>query len=276
MWLVARPAATCRCGPRSRSARWRAAWRRSCGSCGRAAGSPRRRPPSRRRTRGPAGYAGPGRSAAPSRRCGDERLRHAARRCALALDHVLIVAGVAAARGRRADAALAGARVGALRPRPAEQAGRRARAARAQRVRRRPSGAVLARLPDRASGGCASRRGPRCGRRAERRPRRPAARPGDRARRGRRGGHRHRGDLRNGPGHYPDTPLPGAPRNRRRSPATARPTARRSATSTSSSRGDRIELEMPYGRFTYRVERTRIVPPTATWVTRRVATIGSC
>ena len=27
---------------------------------------------------------------------------------------------------------------------------------------------------------------------------------------------------------------------------------------------------MPYGRFTYRVERTRIVPPTATWVTDRV------
>jgi sortase A len=28
---------------------------------------------------------------------------------------------------------------------------------------------------------------------------------------------------------------------------------------------------MPYGRFTYTVERTRIVPPTATWVTNRVA-----
>ncbi len=27
---------------------------------------------------------------------------------------------------------------------------------------------------------------------------------------------------------------------------------------------------MPYGRFTYRVERTRIVPPTALWVTDRV------
>ena len=26
---------------------------------------------------------------------------------------------------------------------------------------------------------------------------------------------------------------------------------------------------MPYGRFTYEVERSRIVPPTATWVTRR-------
>jgi sortase A len=27
---------------------------------------------------------------------------------------------------------------------------------------------------------------------------------------------------------------------------------------------------MGYGRFTYRVERTRIVPPTALWVTDRV------
>ena len=27
---------------------------------------------------------------------------------------------------------------------------------------------------------------------------------------------------------------------------------------------------MPYGRFVYRVERRRIVPPTATWVTERV------
>ena len=35
-------------------------------------------------------------------------------------------------------------------------------------------------------------------------------------------------------------------------------------------RGDRIELDMPYGRFTYRVERTRIEPPTATEVTDRV------
>jgi sortase A len=34
--------------------------------------------------------------------------------------------------------------------------------------------------------------------------------------------------------------------------------------------GDEIEVEMPYGRFIYRVERTRIVAPTATWVTRRV------
>ena len=35
-------------------------------------------------------------------------------------------------------------------------------------------------------------------------------------------------------------------------------------------RGDRMEMVMPYGRFRYRVERTRIVPATATWVTRKV------
>ena len=34
--------------------------------------------------------------------------------------------------------------------------------------------------------------------------------------------------------------------------------------------GDRIEVAMPYGRFVYAVERKRIVPPTATWVTQRV------
>jgi sortase A len=36
-------------------------------------------------------------------------------------------------------------------------------------------------------------------------------------------------------------------------------------------RGDRIELRMPYGRFVYRVERTRIVPPTEVSVTARVS-----
>jgi len=30
-------------------------------------------------------------------------------------------------------------------------------------------------------------------------------------------------------------------------------------------------IEMPYGRLTYRVEETRIVPPTATEVTRDVS-----
>ena len=35
--------------------------------------------------------------------------------------------------------------------------------------------------------------------------------------------------------------------------------------------GDAVQMTMPYGRFTYRVERTRIVAPTALWVTRPVA-----
>jgi sortase A len=36
-------------------------------------------------------------------------------------------------------------------------------------------------------------------------------------------------------------------------------------------RGDKVEVDMPYGRFTYEVQRTRIVPPTAIWVTDRVS-----
>jgi len=76
--------------------------------------------------------------------------------------------------------------------------------------------------------------------------------------------------LRKGPGHYPDTPLPGEP-------GTVGIAGHRTTYGAPFRRvddleaGDPIELEMPYGRFTYRVERTRIVPPTAVWVTRRVA-----
>jgi sortase A len=35
-------------------------------------------------------------------------------------------------------------------------------------------------------------------------------------------------------------------------------------------RGNRIILELPYGRFVYKVEKTQIVEPTALWVTDRV------
>ena len=35
--------------------------------------------------------------------------------------------------------------------------------------------------------------------------------------------------------------------------------------------GDQIVVAMPYGRFTYRVQRTRIVAATAVWVTQRVS-----
>lgn len=75
--------------------------------------------------------------------------------------------------------------------------------------------------------------------------------------------------LRRGPGHYPGTPLPGATGtvavagHRTTYGAPFRRVDRLEA-------GDRIELRMPYGRFVYRVERTRIVPPTAVWVTNRV------
>ena len=77
------------------------------------------------------------------------------------------------------------------------------------------------------------------------------------------------GDLRKGPGHYPETPLPGER-------GTVAIAGHRTTYGAPFRRldgldpGDRIELAMPYGGFTYRVERTRIVPPTAVWVTRRV------
>lgn len=76
--------------------------------------------------------------------------------------------------------------------------------------------------------------------------------------------------LRTGPGHYPDTSLPG----QRGTVAVA---GHRTTYGAPFRRvddleaGDRIELELPYGRFAYRVERTQIVEPTALWVTRRVA-----
>ena len=78
------------------------------------------------------------------------------------------------------------------------------------------------------------------------------------------------GDLRRGPGHYPATPLPG----QRGTVAIAGHRTTYGAPFhdvDDLDRGDRIELAMPYGRFTYRVERTRIVPPTATEVTDRVS-----
>ncbi len=76
-------------------------------------------------------------------------------------------------------------------------------------------------------------------------------------------------DLRKGPGHYPDTPLPGV----RGTVAIAghRTTYGAPFRKVDKLRnGDAIVVEMPYGRFVYEVERTRIVLPTATWVTDRV------
>lgn len=78
------------------------------------------------------------------------------------------------------------------------------------------------------------------------------------------------GDLRKGPGHYPGTPLPG----QRGTVAIAGHRTTYGAPFRrvdQLERGDRIELRMPYARFVYRVERTRIVPPTEVSVTDRVA-----
>jgi sortase A len=76
-------------------------------------------------------------------------------------------------------------------------------------------------------------------------------------------------DLRTGPGHYPETPLPGE----RGTVAIAGHRTTYGAPFRridSLEQGDRIELRMPYGRFVYRVERLRIVPPTETSVIDRV------
>lgn len=78
-----------------------------------------------------------------------------------------------------------------------------------------------------------------------------------------------RGPLRRGPGHYPRSPLPG----QRGTVAVAGHRTTYLApfrTINRLRRDDDVVLTMPYGRFTYRVERTRIVAPTATEVTRRV------
>jgi sortase A len=77
------------------------------------------------------------------------------------------------------------------------------------------------------------------------------------------------GDLSSGPGHYPGTPIPGEhgtvgiAGHRTTYGAWFRNINRLKP-------GDQIVITMGYGRFTYRVERTRIVPPTALWVTDSV------
>jgi len=78
------------------------------------------------------------------------------------------------------------------------------------------------------------------------------------------------GDLRSGPGHYPGTPLPGQS-------GTVAIAGHRTTYGAPFRKVDKLRprdeivLTMPYGEFTYRVERTRIVPPTAVWVTQRVS-----
>jgi sortase A len=75
--------------------------------------------------------------------------------------------------------------------------------------------------------------------------------------------------LRKGPGHYPATPLPGMPgtvavaghRTTYLAPFNKLDKLRK---------GDRVVIRMPYATVTYGVEHTRIVKPTALWVTRSV------
>ena len=77
------------------------------------------------------------------------------------------------------------------------------------------------------------------------------------------------GSLRKGPGHYPKTSLPGQG-------GTVAIAGHRTTylapfrTINNLKPGQPIILEMPYGRLTYSVERTRVVPPTALWITHRV------
>jgi sortase A len=75
--------------------------------------------------------------------------------------------------------------------------------------------------------------------------------------------------LRKGPGHYPDTPLPG----QRGTVAIAGHRTTYGAPFRHVDEldpGDDILVDTPSGRFAYRVERVRIVDPTALWVTKRV------
>jgi sortase A len=75
--------------------------------------------------------------------------------------------------------------------------------------------------------------------------------------------------LRKGPGHYPATTFPGLP-------GTVAIAGHRTTYLApfrdvdELEHGDTIVLTMPYGRFTYAVQRTQVVDPTALWVTRDV------
>jgi sortase A len=74
--------------------------------------------------------------------------------------------------------------------------------------------------------------------------------------------------LRKGPGHYANTPLPGQG-------ATVGVAGHRTTygapfrTIDKLKRGDELVMDMPYGRFTYVVDKTQIVNPDATWITHK-------
>jgi sortase A len=75
--------------------------------------------------------------------------------------------------------------------------------------------------------------------------------------------------LRKGPGHYPATSFPGQG-------GTVAIAGHRTTygapfrTIDKLKPGQHIVLDMPYGRLDYKVEKTQIVAPDATWITRRV------
>lgn len=75
-------------------------------------------------------------------------------------------------------------------------------------------------------------------------------------------------NLRKGPGHYPETPLPGE----RGTVAIAGHRTTYGAPFRDLdklARGDEIELELPDGTFRYRVQRTQVVESNALWIKRR-------
>ena len=77
------------------------------------------------------------------------------------------------------------------------------------------------------------------------------------------------GDLEKGPGVYPQTPLPGVP-------GTTAIAGHRTTYLApfrhidELNKNDTIEVDMPYGRFTYAVEKRLIVDPNAIWVIHKV------
>ena len=76
--------------------------------------------------------------------------------------------------------------------------------------------------------------------------------------------------LRKGPGIYDEVPFPGAPGTT--AIAGHRTTYRAPFRKINRlERGDEVVVEMPYGIFTYEIEKTRIVKPTALYVIKRVA-----
>ena len=76
-------------------------------------------------------------------------------------------------------------------------------------------------------------------------------------------------NLQKGPGHYPDTKLPGEG-------GTVGVAGHRTThgapfrTIDKLRKGDRITMEMPYGTYVYRVQKTKIVDPTEVSVKRNV------